>query len=384
MLRVHRATRCAPGTPTVRSAPGTRSGRPARSCWSCSRSRCPLPDHDRQQRPRARRRRLRRRAAAASSRGPRTMRPLTTAAPRDSLPVNAARRDPRTRRARRRRARSTCWSSGSAPPAPGVALDAASRGLSVAAIDAHDLAFGTSRWSSKLIHGGLRYLASGQLDVARESAVERGVLMARTAPHLVRALPFVHAADTAGLAAARRRPGPRRHPGRRPAARCRPAPRAPRCRARAGCPPSRRCGWRRRCARTGCAAGCCPGTASSPTTRGWSPPIARTAAAHGARDPDPVPARCPCGGDGAQRARRAHRAGVRRSQARAVVNATGVWAGRPRRRTYGCGPRAAPISCCGPRASAACPPGLHIPVPGASGRFVAGPAAGATAGSTSA
>ncbi|MYS08028.1 FAD-dependent oxidoreductase, partial [Streptomyces sp. SID6041] len=61
----------------------------------------------------------------------------------------------------------------------GAALDAATRGLTVAAIDAHDLAFGTSRWSSKLIHGGLRYLASGQLDVAHESAVERGVLMER-------------------------------------------------------------------------------------------------------------------------------------------------------------------------------------------------------------
>lgn len=73
----------------------------------------------------------------------------------------------------------------------GVALDAASRGLSVAAIDAHDLAFGTSRWSSKLVHGGLRYLASGHVDVAYESAVERGILMERTAPHLVRAMPFV-------------------------------------------------------------------------------------------------------------------------------------------------------------------------------------------------
>ncbi|WP_433470080.1 glycerol-3-phosphate dehydrogenase/oxidase [Spirillospora sp. CA-128828] len=73
----------------------------------------------------------------------------------------------------------------------GAALDAASRGLSVAAIDAHDLAFGTSRWSSKLIHGGLRYLAQGQVDVAHESAVERGTLMRHTAPHLVRALPFV-------------------------------------------------------------------------------------------------------------------------------------------------------------------------------------------------
>jgi glycerol-3-phosphate dehydrogenase len=73
----------------------------------------------------------------------------------------------------------------------GVALDAASRGLSVVAVDAHDLAFGTSRWSSKLVHGGLRYLAHGQLGVAHESAVERGILMSRTAPHLTRALPMV-------------------------------------------------------------------------------------------------------------------------------------------------------------------------------------------------
>jgi len=71
----------------------------------------------------------------------------------------------------------------------GVALDASSRGLSVLAVDAHDLAFGTSRWSSKLVHGGLRYLASGQLGVAHESAVERGVLMEVTAPHLTHALP---------------------------------------------------------------------------------------------------------------------------------------------------------------------------------------------------
>jgi glycerol-3-phosphate dehydrogenase len=73
----------------------------------------------------------------------------------------------------------------------GVALDAASRGLDVVAVDAHDLAFGTSRWSSKLVHGGLRYLAHGQLGVAHESAVERGLLMTRTAPHLTRALPML-------------------------------------------------------------------------------------------------------------------------------------------------------------------------------------------------
>ncbi|MFZ5871267.1 MAG: glycerol-3-phosphate dehydrogenase/oxidase [Actinomycetota bacterium] len=73
----------------------------------------------------------------------------------------------------------------------GVALDAASRGLDVVALDAHDLAFGTSRWSSKLVHGGLRYLASGQVGVAYESARERGILMTRTAGHLVRALPML-------------------------------------------------------------------------------------------------------------------------------------------------------------------------------------------------
>jgi glycerol-3-phosphate dehydrogenase len=73
----------------------------------------------------------------------------------------------------------------------GVALDAASRGLSVVAVDAHDIAFGTSRWSSKLVHGGLRYLARGQVGIARASAVERGVLMTRTAPHLTRALPML-------------------------------------------------------------------------------------------------------------------------------------------------------------------------------------------------
>jgi glycerol-3-phosphate dehydrogenase len=70
----------------------------------------------------------------------------------------------------------------------GVALDAAARGLSVLAVDAHDVAFGTSRWSSKLVHGGLRYLATGQLGIAFESAKERAILIDTTAPHLVRPL----------------------------------------------------------------------------------------------------------------------------------------------------------------------------------------------------
>ncbi|MGH3322437.1 MAG: FAD-dependent oxidoreductase [Streptosporangiaceae bacterium] len=73
----------------------------------------------------------------------------------------------------------------------GVALDAASRGLSVALVERGDLANGTSRWSSKLVHGGLRYLARGEVGIALESARERGILMEHTAPHLVRALPIV-------------------------------------------------------------------------------------------------------------------------------------------------------------------------------------------------
>ncbi|CAG7573775.1 glycerol-3-phosphate dehydrogenase [Barrientosiimonas humi] len=71
----------------------------------------------------------------------------------------------------------------------GVALDAASRGLSVLLVEQHDLAAGTSRWSSKLVHGGLRYLASGHVGVAHESARERHLLMSRIAPHLVAPMP---------------------------------------------------------------------------------------------------------------------------------------------------------------------------------------------------
>ena len=85
----------------------------------------------------------------------------------------------------------------------GVALDAVSRGLSVALVEAHDLAFGTSRWSSKLVHGGLRYLAKGDVGLARESAVERDVVLRRIAPHLTRALPqLVPLHDTVSRGAA--------------------------------------------------------------------------------------------------------------------------------------------------------------------------------------
>ncbi|UJA20882.1 glycerol-3-phosphate dehydrogenase/oxidase [Thermoleophilia bacterium SCSIO 60948] len=73
----------------------------------------------------------------------------------------------------------------------GVALDAITRGLSVALVDRGDLATGTSRWSSKLAHGGLRYLAKLQFDVAWESARERATLTNATAPHMASALPML-------------------------------------------------------------------------------------------------------------------------------------------------------------------------------------------------
>jgi glycerol-3-phosphate dehydrogenase len=71
----------------------------------------------------------------------------------------------------------------------GVALDAQSRGLTTALLERRDLATGTSRWSSKLAHGGLRYLAQGHPSVAWESARERHHLATYIAPHLIRALP---------------------------------------------------------------------------------------------------------------------------------------------------------------------------------------------------
>ncbi|MED5527297.1 MAG: FAD-dependent oxidoreductase, partial [Actinomycetota bacterium] len=91
----------------------------------------------------------------------------------------------------------------------GIALDAASRGLRTVLVEREDLAFGTSRWSSKLVHGGLRYLATGHADVAWESAVERGHLMTTIAPHLIRALPQIVPVmtDTSMLSAAVTRAG---------------------------------------------------------------------------------------------------------------------------------------------------------------------------------
>src|SRR6202795_4094823 len=75
----------------------------------------------------------------------------------------------------------------------GVALDAASRGYSVALLERSDYAAGTSSRSSKLVHGGLRYLQSFDLGLVREALLERQLLVA-LAPHLVRPLPLVVAA----------------------------------------------------------------------------------------------------------------------------------------------------------------------------------------------
>ncbi|GAB3967741.1 glycerol-3-phosphate dehydrogenase/oxidase [Actinoallomurus acanthiterrae] len=246
----------------------------------------------------------------------------------------------------------------------GVALDAASRGLSVAAIDAHDLAFGTSRWSSKLVHGGLRYLASGQVGVAHESAVERGVLMEHTAPHLVRALPFVLPLTplVSGSSAAAAMAGIRAGDLLRLTAR---TPRAvlPRPRRLSAvetlrlAPALRSYGLR---------GGILSWDGQLTDDARLVTAIARTAAAHGAR----IVTRCRAlalKGDGAHV--RDERTGEELAvRARAVINATGVWAGglaegvrlRPSRGTHlvlRAEALGAPLS------------GLHLPVPGASGRF---------------
>ena len=72
----------------------------------------------------------------------------------------------------------------------GVALDAAARGLSVALVEAEDFAKGTSSRATKLVHGGVRYLAQGNVALVREALRERATLL-RNAPHLASPLSFV-------------------------------------------------------------------------------------------------------------------------------------------------------------------------------------------------
>jgi len=72
----------------------------------------------------------------------------------------------------------------------GVALDAAARGFSVVLVESHDFAKGTSSRATKLVHGGVRYLAQGNLALVREALHERTTLL-HNAPHLAQPLPFV-------------------------------------------------------------------------------------------------------------------------------------------------------------------------------------------------
>lgn len=72
----------------------------------------------------------------------------------------------------------------------GVALDAVARGFSVVLVESHDFAKGTSSRATKLVHGGVRYLAQGNFSLVREALHERATLL-RNAPHLAQPLPFV-------------------------------------------------------------------------------------------------------------------------------------------------------------------------------------------------
>ncbi|WP_043634031.1 glycerol-3-phosphate dehydrogenase/oxidase [Nonomuraea candida] len=246
----------------------------------------------------------------------------------------------------------------------GATLDAASRGLSVAAVDAHDLAFGTSRWSSKMVHGGLRYLAKGQAGVAYESAVERGILLRRTAPHLVRAHPYVLPLTPA----VSRRRAALVMTGYRLGDALRAAARTPR-RLLPG--PARLNAARAHTLAPVLSAGGLRGALLSWDGRLLDDArlvvaIARTAAGHGAR----VLTRC--------RALRLTEQGARvrdeltgeefTIRARVVINATGVWAGtldprvrlRPSRGTH---------LVLAPGTLPGLIAGLHLPIPGESNRF---------------
>ncbi|KOG75756.1 glycerol-3-phosphate dehydrogenase [Streptomyces antibioticus] len=247
----------------------------------------------------------------------------------------------------------------------GAALDAAARGLDVVAVDAHDLAFGTSRWSSKLIHGGLRYLASAQFDVAHESAVERGVLMTRTAPHLVAAQPFVLpltplvSRAQASLAWAGFRAGDMLRLAARTPRQVLPAPRRiSATEARHLAPSVRAAGLR---------GGLLSWDGKVTDDARLVTALARTAAAHGARVLTRVRV-LELTGTGA-RIRDELTGEEGEIRARAVINATGVWAGaltdgiriRPSRGTH--------LVLRSERLGAL-PAGLHIPIPGETNRFV--------------
>ncbi len=128
----------------------------------------------------------------------------------------------------------------------GSALDAATRGLDVGLVEARDYASGTSSRSSKLIHGGLRYLEMLDFRLVAEALQERGLLIQRLAPHLVRPVPFLYPLQGPRVGA-----GVRRH-RRRALRHARPAlgQRTRRAAPPAPDPPRRPGGSCRRCART--------------------------------------------------------------------------------------------------------------------------------------
>ncbi len=73
----------------------------------------------------------------------------------------------------------------------GTALDATTRGLTTALVEAGDWGSGTSQWSTKLVHGGLRYLQMLDFGLVQEALTERGLLLRHLAPHLVKPMPFL-------------------------------------------------------------------------------------------------------------------------------------------------------------------------------------------------
>ena len=247
----------------------------------------------------------------------------------------------------------------------GVALDAASRGLSVALLERHDLAHGTSRWSSKLAHGGLRYLAQGQFGVAWESARERDILATVTAPHLVRALPqLIPILGRGGCAVS---------VGLESGIRMGDAMRALAGTSRRRLPSMRRVGaaeaglWTPALTERGLRGGLLAWDGQLEDDARLVVAIARTAAAYGAN----VITRCGVVEltDRGARALDACSGQAFEIKARSIVNATGVWAGqlvagvslRPSRGSHLLVPAARLGN---PRAM------LNVPVPGRFGRFV--------------
>ena len=93
----------------------------------------------------------------------------------------------------RARSRNTPWDIvviGGGATGVGVAVDAAARGLEVLLLEAKDFGKGTSSRSTKLIHGGVRYLEQGNISLVMEALKERGLLR-QNAPHLVHDLAFI-------------------------------------------------------------------------------------------------------------------------------------------------------------------------------------------------